>query len=148
MTAKHDRHVINIMVPFLVTVVALMTVLTIYGKVSGDVLLLLAWTATGYALPSCNDSFSAKFRSYPSKNQTEGRPVVKPPISKKGQHVLDNTLKIMDELNIDRSNDESKIAVESSGEFRVPIQSITPEAFSNLKNRMHGTEIQLEDEDC
>jgi hypothetical protein len=76
------------------------------------------------------------------------RIVVRPPISKKGQHVIDNTLKIMDELNIDRSNDESKIAVESSGEFRVPVQSITPEAFSNLKNRMHGTEIQLEDEDC
>ena len=54
----------------------------------------------------------------------------------------------MDELNIDRSNDESKIVVESSGEFRVPVQSITPEAFLNLKNRMHGTEIQLEDETC
>jgi hypothetical protein len=74
--------------------------------------------------------------------------VVRPPISKKGQHVIDNTLKIMDELNIDRSNDESRIVVESSGEFRVPVQSITPEAFSNLKNRMHGTEIQLEDETC
>jgi hypothetical protein len=76
------------------------------------------------------------------------RIVVRPPISKKGQHVIDNTLKIMDELNIDRSNDESRIVVESSGEFRVPVQSITPEAFSNLKDRMHGTEIQLEGEDC
>lgn len=73
------------------------------------------------------------------------RIVVRPPISKKGQHIIDNTLKIMDELNIDRTKDESKIAVESSGEFRVPVQSITPEAFSNLKNRMHGAAIQLED---
>lgn len=48
-TAKHDRHVINIMVLFLVAVVALMSVLTIYGKVSGDALLFLAGTATGYA---------------------------------------------------------------------------------------------------
>lgn len=76
------------------------------------------------------------------------RIIVRPPIGRKGQHIIDNPLKIMDELNIDRTDDESKIAVESSGEFRVPVQSITPEAFSNIKNRMHGTEIQLEDEDC
>lgn len=48
-TARHDRHVITLMVGFLVAVVALMSVLTFYGKVSGDALLFLAGTATGYA---------------------------------------------------------------------------------------------------
>ena len=48
-TSRHDRHVINVMVIFLAVVVALMSILTFYGKVSGDALLFLGGTVTGYA---------------------------------------------------------------------------------------------------
>jgi hypothetical protein len=48
------------------------------------------------------------------------RIVVRPPESKKGQGITDNASKIVDELKIDRANDQSKIAVEPSSEFRVP----------------------------
>ncbi len=71
--------------------------------------------------------------------------LVTPPINKRGQHVIDNKLRIMDELQIARSQNERSIRVERSGAFHVPVLSITSEAYEEFKHRMHGTDIRLED---
>ncbi len=47
-TSKHDRPVLYLMIGFLTTVVVAMSVLTYAGRVSGDALLFLAGTVTGY----------------------------------------------------------------------------------------------------
>jgi len=48
--STHNRRMIYILVSFLSVVVAFMTVLTVYGPVSGDALLFLVGTITGYIL--------------------------------------------------------------------------------------------------
>src|SRR6266571_2333178 len=47
-TSKHDRRVLYLMTSFLSVVVIAMSILTYAGKVSGDALLFLVGTATGY----------------------------------------------------------------------------------------------------
>ncbi|MGD0070142.1 MAG: hypothetical protein ABSB71_01090 [Candidatus Bathyarchaeia archaeon] len=48
--SKHNRRLSISLITFLLVVVGLMSVLTIYGKVSGDALLFLVGTVTGYVV--------------------------------------------------------------------------------------------------
>jgi hypothetical protein len=50
--STHNRRMIYILLAFLVGVVAFMSFLTWYGKVSGDALLFLVGTITGYIIVS------------------------------------------------------------------------------------------------
>jgi hypothetical protein len=48
--SKHNRNMIYVLTVFLSAIVAFMSVLTIFGAVSGDALLFLVGTITGYTL--------------------------------------------------------------------------------------------------
>ena len=48
--AKHNRKMIYVLICFLTGIVAFMSILTVYGRVSGDALLFLVGTITGYIL--------------------------------------------------------------------------------------------------
>lgn len=48
--STHNRKMIYVLITFLVGIVAFMSVLTMHDRVSGDALLFLVGTITGYAL--------------------------------------------------------------------------------------------------
>ena len=48
--SKHNRNMIYVLIVFLSAFVAFMSALTVYGSVSGDALLFLVGTITGYTL--------------------------------------------------------------------------------------------------
>ena len=48
--SNHNRRMVYVLVSFLVAIVAFMSVLTVYGLVTGDALLFLVGTITGYLL--------------------------------------------------------------------------------------------------
>ena len=48
--SRHNRNMIYVLIAFLTGIILFMSALTLYGKVSGDALLFLVGTMTGYIL--------------------------------------------------------------------------------------------------
>lgn len=48
--SNHNRRMVYVLIGFLIGIVGFMSLLTIYGSVSGDALLFLVGTVTGYVL--------------------------------------------------------------------------------------------------
>lgn len=50
MVSKHNRNLTMMLISFMASIVVLMSILTFYNKVSGDALLFLGGTITGYII--------------------------------------------------------------------------------------------------
>ncbi len=68
MIGRHNRRLSSSLIVFLLIVVGGMSVLTYYGKVSGDALLFLAGTVTGYVIVMIQDLTAPIFEGFSAED--------------------------------------------------------------------------------